>query len=293
MSQRSDLFPAMLRITFIAGLLSSTAAAVAEQELRVCAEPDNLPFSNRQQEGFENKIAAQLADDLHAKLTFTWEKQRRGYIRHTLGAGRCDVIMGVPSGFERVLSTQPYYRSGYVFITARERHLAIKSFDDPKLRTLKIGLHAIGDDGSNSPPANALARRGIVKNIVGYPLWGEASVKNPQGLIVDAVAKGDIDLAIVWGPIGGFFAKPYAEKLVVKPVPVDPQMASMPFTFDIAVAVKKGNETLAKRLAKSIERKRREIHDILTAYNIPLIKPVLGSPPSLASRERALSKEPL
>ena len=277
MSQRSHQLPRRSRVALAAVLLSFAATVAAQSELRVCADPDNLPFSNQKQQGFENKIAKLLADDLHAKLSFYWQKQRQGYIRETLGAKYCDVVMGVPYGYERVLSTQPYYRSGYAFVTARSRHLAFDSFDDPRLHDLKIGLHAIGNDGSNSPPANALAHRGIVENIVGYSMWGENSVDNPQGQIVDAVAKGDIDVAIVWGPFGGFFAKQYGKNLVVTPAPADAEMPSMPFAFDISMGVRKDDKVFAAQLEKSLERNRRKIKDILTAYNVPLIKPRKGS----------------
>lgn len=287
MSQRFHKRHRVLQVKLAAVLLSLATAVAAESQFRVCADPDNLPFSNQKQEGFENKIAALLADDLHAKLSYTWLRQRQGFIRQTLGAKRCDVVMGVPYGYERVLSTQPYYRSGYVFITAQRRHLALNSFDDPVLRQLKIGLHAIGNDGANSPPAAALAHRGIVENIVGYSMWGEGSVENPQGQIVDAVAKGDIDVAIVWGPIGGFFAKQYGEDLLVTPVPADAQMPSMPFVYDIAMGVRKDDAVFVAQLEKSIERKRREIEDILTAYNVPLIKPFTGLPQSPSDTDRA------
>jgi quinoprotein dehydrogenase-associated probable ABC transporter substrate-binding protein len=290
MSQRSQKLSRLSRVALVAVLLSSAMAAAAESELRVCADPDNLPFSNQQQEGFENKIAALLADDLHAKLSYDWQKQRQGFIRATLGAHHCDVVMGVPYGYERVLSSQPYYRSGYVFVTARSRHLEIKSFDDPVLRKLKIGLHAIGNDGANSPPAHALARRGIVENIVGFSMWGEESVENPQGQLVDAVAKGDVDVAIVWGPIGGFFAKQYGKDLVVTPVPADAQMPSQPFVFDIAMGVRKDDKVFAAKLEQSLKRKRHEIQDILAAYNVPLIKPITGSALSQSSTDRVALK---
>jgi quinoprotein dehydrogenase-associated probable ABC transporter substrate-binding protein len=288
MCQLSQKRLRQLGIRLSAGLLLlSTVVAADNSQLRVCAEPDNLPFSNKQQEGFENKIAALLAHEMHAKLSFTWQKQRQGYIRETLGAGLCDLIMGVPYGYERVLSTQPYYRSGYVFVTKRQRHLEFKSFDDPALQKLKIGLHAIGNDGSNSPPAHALARRGIVKNVVGYSMWGETSVKNPQGLVVDAVANGEIDVAIVWGPLGGYFAKQYGKALTVAPVPADAQMPEQPFAFDIAMGVRKSDGAFAAQLDKILERKRAKIQKILTAYNVPLIKPLTGSAPSQAEKEPA------
>jgi mxaJ protein len=292
MSKQSYKLPRMLRMPLVAALLSCATAAAAESELRICADPDNLPFSNQRQEGFENKIAALLADDLHAKLSYTWEKQRQGFIGYTLGAKRCDVVMGVPHGYERVLSTQPYYRSGYAFVTARSRHLEIKSFDDPVLRKLKIGLHAIGNDGANSPPAHVLARRGIVENIFGYSMWGEGSVENPQGQIVDAVAKGDIDMAIVWGPIGGFFAKKYGEDLVVTPAPADAGMPSQPFAFDISMGVRKDDKAFAAQLEKSLERKQREIQAILAAYNVPLINPLTGSTPPQSGTDRVAPQKP-
>lgn len=288
MSQRSHQLTRILGLKFAAAMLSFTTAVAAASELRICADPNNLPFSNRKQEGFENKIAELLADDLHAKLSYTWEKQRRGFIGYTLGAERCDVVMGVPTGYERVLSTQPYYRSGYAFVTVRRRHLEPKSLDDPILHKLKIGLHAIGNDGANSPPAHALARRGIVKNVVGYSMWGEGSVENPQGQLVEDVANGDIDVAIVWGPIGGYFAKKYGKALVVTPVPADAEMPSQPFAFDISLGVRKDDKDLAAKLEKSLVRKRHEIRNILAAYHVPLlIQPITGSAPSRSDAERA------
>jgi len=146
---------------------------------------------------------------------------------------------------------------------------------------LKIGLHAIGNDGSNSPPAHALAHRGIVNNIVGYSMWGDSSVENPQAQVIDAVAKGEVDVAIVWGPIGGYFAKKYGEQLAVTIAPTDAQLPKQPFSFDIAIGVRKDDNVLAEKLQKALEEKRDEIEEILTAYNIPLIK----SSPDLASSE--------
>jgi len=287
MNLKSFLNQRKLYLSIAVILMLKVTVVAAKSELRVCAEPDNLPFSNQKQEGFENKIAALLADDLNAKLSYTWEKQRQGFIRSTLGANRCDVVMGVPYGFERVLTTSPYYRSGYVFVTAKDRHITIKSFDDPVLRTLKIGLHAIGNDGSNSPPAHALAHRGVVENIVGYSMWGDSSVTNPQGQIVDAVVNGEIDVAIVWGPIGGYFAKKYGEQLIVIPTPSDAEMPTQIFAFDIAIGVRKGEEAFAAKLEKSLERKRSQIQEILATYNVPLIKPLSGPAPSESNADRA------
>lgn len=254
-------------------VLTAQAQAAAQTELRVCADPDNLPFSNRKQQGFENKIAALLASRLHAKLSYTWQRQKNGFIRQTLGAERCDVVMGVPYGYERVLTTKPYYWSGYVFVTARDRHLSIASFDDPQLRQLKIGLHGIGNDGSSSPPASSLGLRGITENLVGYSMWGDGTQKNPQAQVIDAVAKGDVDVAIVWGPIAGYYAKRYGNDLELAMVPHDAQLPDMPFDFQISLGVRKTDQAFAEKLETILEQQRGKIRDILTDYNIPLIQP--------------------
>ncbi len=268
-----------LGLCLAAALLLNGSAAFAQAQLRVCADPDNLPFSNRKLEGFENKVATLLANSLHAKLSYIWQRQKNGFIRQTLGAHRCDVVMGVPFGYERVLTTQPYYWSGYVFVTARNRHLKVASFDDPILRQLKIGLHSIGNDGSNSPPASALAVRGIVENIVGYSLWGspeQAKRKsqpiNPQAKIIDDVANGNIDMAIVWGPIAGYYARKYGDGLVLELTPHDPKLTDMPFDFQISMGVRKDDQKLAAQLEKILEHQQHNINAILKAYKIPLIQ---------------------
>src|SRR5688572_4408020 len=150
-----------------------------QRVLRVCADPNNLPFSNRQGEGFENRITQIIAGDMDARLEYTWFAQRRGFLRNTLRAGQCDVAMGIPFRLEGVDTTLPYYRSTYVFVSRERDQRSIHSLDDPILRTLKIGVHIIGDDYSNPPPVHALGRRKIVNNISGYPIYGDYSKPNP------------------------------------------------------------------------------------------------------------------
>ena len=140
-------------------LMASATFLAAAPPLRVCADPNNLPFSNRQGQGFENKIATLVAAELHRPLVYLWAPQRRGFIRGTLETGRCDVIIGVPAGYGRLQTTRPYYRSSYVFVARRDRALRIRSFDDVRLRALRIGIQVIGDDYANPPPAQALAAR--------------------------------------------------------------------------------------------------------------------------------------
>ena len=240
--------------------------------LRVCADPNNLPFSNQRLEGFENKIADLLAQDLGERVEYTWWAQRRGFFRNTLKAGMCDVVIGVPAGFEMALTTKPYYRSTYVFLSRKDRHLNVKSFDDPVLKKLRIGVQIIGDDQSNAPPAHALTRRNIVENVKGYTLYGDYSQQNPPARIVDAVGEGDIDLAIVWGPLAGYFAK--QSRVPMEVVPVSPQIDQpfLPFVFDIAMGVRRGDQELRDQLDQFLEKRRPEIDRILEDYKVPKVE---------------------
>ena len=246
-------------------------AAAGQRELRVCGDPKNLPFSNQREEGFENKIAQLIAKELHASVRYTWMPQRRGFIRRTLKAGRCDVVMGVPGNYDMVLATRPYYRSSYVFVYQKSRQLQLRSFDDPVLRTLRIGLHEMGEDGANQPPAHALARRGIVGNIVGFTMWDVDSIANPPGKVIDAVADGAVDAAIVWGPFGGYFAQRQRVALEVVPVEADAGAPQIPFAYDIAMGVRPGEDAFKRELEDVLDRRRLEIQHILQQFGVPLI----------------------
>ena len=252
----------------VCGLVSAGCGPAASPVLRVCADPNNLPFSNRAEEGFENRIATLLATDQHATLQYTWRPQRRGFVRSTLNAGTCDVVVGVPAGFELVDTTQPYYRSTYVFLSRRDRDLDVSSFDDARLRRLRVGVQMIGDDMSNSPPAHALSRRGIFGNVIGYSVFGNYADPAPLSAIVEAVQRGDVDLAVVWGPTAGYFAR-QRPALALRPVVAAAEPA-LPFAFDIALGVKRGNHTLRDELDGFLVRRRKEIDGILTAYGVPL-----------------------
>ena len=268
-----------LACLFVAGCAKHTPAPVAtaqqikrpEGVLRVCADPNNLPFSNERGEGFENKIAELLAHDLNERVEYTWWAQRRGFFRNTLKSGACDVVMGVPAGFEMALTTKPYYRSTYVFLYRKDRGLKINSLDDPALKTLRIGVQIIGDDFTNAPPAHALTRRHIVENVRGYTVYGDYSQQNPPARIVDAVAKGDIDLAIVWGPLAGYFAKQSPVPMEV--VPVSPQIDQpfLPFVFDISMGVRRGDQDFKDQVEQLMEKRRADIDRILEEYRVPRV----------------------
>jgi mxaJ protein len=237
--------------------------------LRVCADPNNLPFSNNRQEGFENKLAEMVAANAGLTVEYTWWAQRRGFVRNTLAAGDCDVVMGVPVRFARVETTRPYYRSTYVFVAPRRRRLGLGSFDDPRLRELKIGVQMIGDDFANTPPAHALSARGHVQNIVGYSVVGDYSQPNPPARIVEAVARGDIDAAVVWGPLAGYFAARQAVPLDVTPVSPQADSPERPFVFDIAMAVRPGDDARRSELDTFIAGHRAAIAALLDRYGVP------------------------
>ena len=256
--------------------LTSCAQRVAEAPkprrlLRVCSDPNNLPFSNQQQQGFENRIANLVAADLGAEVRYTWWPQRRGFVRNTLKSGDCDVIVGVPSNFEQALPTSPYYRSSYVFVSRADRRLGVTSFDDSRLRRLRIGVQMIGNDHVNSPPAHALAKRGIIDNVVGYTVYGDYRQQAPGRTIVDAVAKGDVDLAVVWGPQAGWFARQQPVPLDLVPVSPQIDLPFLPFVFDISMGVRRGDTALREELDRELERRRPEIERILDAYGVPRV----------------------
>jgi mxaJ protein len=245
--------------------------AAAQRRLRVCADPNNLPFSNRRLEGFENRLAEILGREMGARVEYTWWAQRRGFIRNTLRAGACDVVLGIPSSFELALATRPYYRSSYVFVTRRDRGLAIGSFDDPALRRLRIGVQMIGDDGSNSPPAHALARRGMIDNIRGYSVYGNYREANPPARIVSAVAAGEVDLAVVWGPLAGYFARTSRVPLALAPVSPQVDLPFLPFVFDISLGVRREDTALRDELDAVLERRKPEIDALLDRYGVPRV----------------------
>lgn len=249
--------------------VAKAAPAPVQRTLRVCADPNNLPFTNRRLEGFENRIAELLARDLGARIEYTWWAQRRGFIRNTLRAGKCDVVLGIPSSFELALPTRPYYRSSYVFVTRKDRALGIESFDDPRLRTLNVGVHLVGDDGANTPPVHALSNRGIIRNVRGYTLYGDYREENPPARLIEAVAAGEVDVAVAWGPLAGYHARQQRVPLELQPVAPQIDLPFLPFVFDIAVGVRRGEEAFRDEIDRVLVARQNEIATILDAYGVP------------------------
>ena len=259
----------LISIAFALVVAGAAHSRAATPELRVCANPNNLPFSNAQGEGFENKLAEMVARDLGEAVRYTWTDQHEHFIRKTLNAGKCDVLMGVPAGFDEVETTLPYYTSGYVFVSRADRRLHLSSMRDPRLHTLRIGMHVIGDD--NTPPMEALSRQGITQNIAGYMIYRDAQVKGHSRLI-DDVAAGKIDIAAVWGPLAGYYAMHAGKPLTVTPITDTTGFGPLVFEYPMAMGVRKGDAALRARLNTVIARRGAGIRNLLRRYGIPLVE---------------------
>jgi quinoprotein dehydrogenase-associated probable ABC transporter substrate-binding protein len=259
----------MRRTNLFAALLAFVPLAAQAGTLRVCSEPNNLPFSNKAGQGFENKIADLVARDMGDTVAYTWALQNDRFIKHTLDAHKCDVMMGVSAGMDDVLTTRPYYASTYVFVSRKKDDLAVASLADPRLRTLKIGVHLIGDD--STPPAMALGQEGIVDNVRGYMIYGDFAKANPPARLIEAVEKKDVDIAAVWGPLGGYFAKDAPVALQVTPITGTRRFAPLRFQFAIAMGVRKNDIAMRDKLNAIIAREEPEIRNILRAYGVPMV----------------------
>jgi mxaJ protein len=253
-------------LVIISSLLGGGAFGEEAKELRVCADPDNLPFSNQRLEGFENKIAALISKDLGATLIYYWWPHQRGLVRNTLRSEKCDVLIGIPKGFDPVLWTKPYYRTAYVVAYPKSKGFKIRSLDDAILKQVKIGVYL------NTPPYDALGERGISENVVGYSLfydYGGADPTRRPGRLIEDLFAGTIDVAIVWGPMAGYFGKkPNAPALELVPLQNN---GSIPMTFEISMGVRKGEKELKTRLEEAIDRRQAEITKVLENYGVPLL----------------------
>jgi len=258
--------------------LAPFAQADAPRTLRVCADPEDMPYSNRDRAGFENAIVDVVAHALDAKVEYVWWSQQRGFARKTLGAGTCDLWPGVATAVTTMETTAPYYRSTYVFVTRRGDGLDISSFDDPRLKSLRVAVQMIGNDATNTPPAHALARRGITSNVRGFMVYGAEGNEGPSP-IMQAVEDKAVDVAIVWGPAAGWFAKQSKTPLELTPTP--PRDETLPMTFDISMGVKKGNDVLKIAVEQALAQQRDSIDGILDNFGVPRIE---TAAPRISSR---------
>jgi mxaJ protein len=262
-----------MRVVAVAAMvLLGSCSLVPQRTITACADPNNLPFSNKAGQGFENKLSELIAADLHARLQYVWWAQRRGYVRNTLGEAKCDFWPGIASNVEMVATTRPYYRSTYMFVTRADSPLKGLTLGDPRLKSLKIGVQMVGNDASNTPPAHALASRGVIDNVRGYMLYGDYRRSNPPAAIIEAVERHEVDVALVWGPLASFFAARSPAPLRLEPV--TPWFADQqwPMQFDVSVGVQKDNQKLLKEIDHILVRRRGDIERLLTSYRVPVVR---------------------
>jgi mxaJ protein len=253
----------MLIVLLAAGsVLAQEAAAEQETgwELRVCATEDNLPYSNRELQGFENRIAALLADELGASLHYVWLSRTHNpeLEASLLREGLCDVFMGVADGQEPFLTTIAYYRSGAMFVSRTDAPFSVTSLDDPALRSLTVGVM------SSSPADFALAGRGLIENVRHYfPRDGVEA-------IIGGVMTGELDLGIVWGPVAGYLARD-REGLLLTPVTPQIDLPFLPLVLPVSIGVRETDEALRDLLNEAIAIRWDEIQAVLQEFNVPLL----------------------
>jgi quinoprotein dehydrogenase-associated probable ABC transporter substrate-binding protein len=232
--------------------------------LRVCADPRNLPFSNEQDEGFENKIAELLAAKLDKKLAYVWYPQATGFVRNTLGAHRCDLIPGFPQGDELVQSTNPYYRTAYALVIRPGTGLDdLDALTDPRLKAKRIGIVA------GTPPATYLAVNGLMPKAKPYPLVVDTRVDSSAQAMMRDLAGGEIDVGVLWGPLAGYYAKqanpPMRVVLLLK------ETGGPPLAFRIAMGVRAADQNWKRQLNKLIAENQTEINRLLLDFGVPLL----------------------
>ena len=238
---------------------------VDPKTLRVCADPNNLPFSNDKGEGFENKIAEFLAKKLGKDLAYTYYPGATGFVRNTLNAHLCDVILGMPQGNDLVQTTNPYYRTTYAIVTRAGSELdGVKTLDDPRLKEKphRIGLVA------NTPPGNVLAMNGLMASVKPYALMVDTRVESSGAAMMHDLEKGEIDVALLWGPIAGYYAKQSSVKLNVTPLPETPGAR---MAFRIGFGVRHSDQNWKRELNTLIAQNKIELERILRDFEVPLL----------------------
>ena len=232
--------------------------------LRVCADPRNLPFSNEKGEGFENRLAELLAKKLQKKLDYMYFPQATGFVRMTLGAHRCDVIMGFPQGDDLVQGTNPYYRTAYALVAKAGSGLEdVTTLGDPRLKGKHLGIVA------GTPPATNMAANGLMTNAKSYPLMIDTRVDSSAGAMIGDLEKGEIDAGVLWGPMAGFYAKRANPPLHV--TPLVKEMAGPRLVFRIGMGVRPADQNWKRLLNRVIQENQTAINKILLDFGVPLL----------------------
>ncbi len=266
LARKGFLTAALVGASLLTGAQASaqTSDLVSQSEFRVCADPANMPFTNKAGEGFENKIAELLAAKLDLPVQYTWFPQATGFVRQTLMKKRCDVIIGYAQGHEMVLNTNHYYVSSYVFVTRKGGPLdGVEATSDPRLKGKVLGVVA------GSPPAAHMARNGLIGKARPYRLMVDRRFVSPAEMMIKELASGEIEGALMWGPIGGYFAKKSGLDLSVTPMLKEEGSPRM--FFRVTLGVRQGELAWKRKLSSLLRRNKDEIDAILTEYGVPLV----------------------
>ena len=251
------------------GRIGEVRRVTDESEFKVCADPDNMPFSNLKLEGFEDKIAEVIANDLGKKLSFAYAYNRQGFLRNTINAMRCDVIIGTTSDNDALRTTIPYYRSGHVFVWRKSSNYDIKDWTSPDLKKAVIGIV------DKSPAAIPLNENDLMANSRPYRLQRDLNL--PTSHMIDDLVKGDIDVAVMWGPIAGYYAKQAKEPLEVRLIPEYENVNVKGKEYwNISMGVRKKDKERVALINAAIERNKDKIAKILADYGIPNVPVVAG-----------------
>lgn len=274
----------MIRTALLAGLLGlgalvapaaaqTTVELVSRTELRVCADPNNLPFSNDKREGFENKIAEIIGKELNLPVTYVWFPQVVGFVRNTLRARQCDLVMGTVSGDGMMDNTNAYYHTGYMIVSRTEDGIGATGLGDPALADKRIGLIAA------TPPTDLLLRHGLMPHVTSYALAVDTRYDSPARAMIQDILDRKIDVGLLWGPLAGYYIK--HEALPLKAAFLDSEPDSTRLDFRIAMGVRPGEPEWRRRINAALEKHRAEVAQVLAGYDVPLLDeqghPVAGA----------------
>jgi quinoprotein dehydrogenase-associated probable ABC transporter substrate-binding protein len=243
--------------------LAQTGEIIDRTELRVCADPNNLPFSNQSEEGFENRVARVVAEELHLPVSYYWFPQIVGFVRNTLRARQCDLVMGTVAGDDIMQTTNPYYYSTYVMVVRADRGLNFDGMADPKLATMRLGV--VG----GTPPSDLLVRHDLMVNTKPYALTVDTRYESPAHELVKDVVSGEIDVGLIWGPIAGYYIK--RDSLPLRMTALHGEADSARMDYRIAMGVRANEPEWRRRINAIILKRQADFTAILREYGIPLL----------------------
>ncbi|MDZ5645918.1 substrate-binding domain-containing protein [Nitrospirillum sp. BR 11828] len=259
---------------------AQTAELVSRTELRICADPNDLPYSNQKEEGFENKVAAIIGQDLKLPVSYVWFPQVMGFVRNTLRARQCDLVMGTVAGDPLMDNTSTYYHSGYMIVTRADAGLTATSVGDPSLADKRFGLVAA------TPPTDLLLRHNLMPRTTSYALTVDTRYESPSRAMLQDLVDRKIDVALLWGPIAGYYIK--KEKLPLRAAFLDPEGEGNRLDFRITMGVRANEPEWRRTVDQALRRHRAEVDTLLAEYGIPLLdeenKPIPGTLPGAGAK---------